>query len=316
MIRSVYVAGFAVALACGSASAADLVAEASPQRYGSVSGNLAVWGQIVSPKGYLEQWDDGDIDHYDCNSDAGNFCDSSGGLGGDARLHIALGNAHAVQLEALGDWHEVFDNDDEDEHALLFTAGGHWIYRTEAMAFGAFGGASFARHLSESSDSRTAMAFGGGEVAAFFGNTTLFGQLGYGSGLAGEDYVESIAFGRAGARYFFTENDRIEGWVGYGHSGKAEQDDDAKLDWFQLAANYERQLSSLPLSGFVGYQGDYLKRQEMEGWDDYERTWAHTFKVGARWSFGGSLQHEDREGARTFDFMNLRAPLSYADDLE
>ena len=316
LILKAGLAGTFLAAAPVLAFAADPVAPVQ-ERYGSISGNVAIWGQYVKPDDYGERYeaDEGSYDYYLCD-DSANFCDDSGGIGGDARIHFALGNGQAIQLEALGDWHRVFDRDDSGEDATLATAGGHWIYRTGAMAFGAFGGLTYADHISESANSYSAQAFGGVEAAAFLGNATLFGQLGYGSGFEGQDYVEDITFGRLGARYFVTENDRLEGWVGYGYSDKAEEGDDAELEWFQLAANYERQISTTPLSAFVGYQGDYVKRQETGGWDDSERTWAHTFKVGARWSFGGSLQHEDREGARTFDFMNLRAPLAYADDLD
>ena len=255
------------------------------ERYGSISGNVAVWGQYVSPDGFREQEDDGGIYRSGCE-DSGNFCDESGGMGGDARIHFAHGDGYALQAEALGDWHKVFDKDDSGENAAFAAAGGHWIYRTGGMALGTFGGLGYADHLSESGDSHGTHAFGGAQIAAFVGNATVFGQLGYSQGLGGEDYVENMTFGRIGARYFVTENDRLEGWVGYGHSDKPEEGDDAKLDWVQLAANYERQISATPLSAFVGYQGDYVKRQDMEGGDEHERTWAHTVKVGARWSFG------------------------------
>lgn len=319
MIRKIGLAGALLASASSWAMAADPFVEPAPERYSAVSGNVAIWGQYVRGSDYRDQFDLGGGDYdYDYCGDPGieNFCGGAVGVGSDARIHFALGSGHAVQLEALLDWHQIIDDDDvDDEDALFVAGGGHWIYRTGAMAFGAFGGASHTRHFSEEYSYGT-HAFGGGEMAAFLNNATLFGQLGYASSLDGIDEVEDLVFGRAGARYFFTENDRIEGWAGYGYSNSAESDDDAEMDWVQLAVNYEHQLSTMPLSLFAGYQGDYVDRQEGGPFDDAERTWMHTFKVGVRLAFGGTLLHEDREGARTFDFMNLRAPLSYTDDLD
>ena len=318
MIRMAGFAGALLVFATTGAMAADPFVEPVQERYGAVSGNVALWGQYVRSSDFRNQYDlgGGAYDYSDC-SDPGydNFCGGAGGFGGDARIHFPVGSGHAVQLEALLDWHQVIDKDDDGEDTFFGAGGGHWIYRTGAMAFGAFGGISHVKHISEEQSYGT-HAFGGGEIAAFLNNATLFGQLGYASSLDGKDEVEDLVFGRAGARYFFTENDRLEGWAGYGHSKSAESGDDAEMDWVQLAVNYEHQLSTMPLSFFAGYQGDFVDRQELGWYDDGERTWMHTFKIGVRLAFGGSLLHEDREGARTFDFVNLRAPLSYTDDLD
>src|SRR5262249_52266131 len=154
------------------------------------SGNVAVWGQYVRGSDYRDQFDNGDgtYDYSYCGEPGvSNFCGGAGGIGADARVHFALGNGQAVQLESLLDWHDVID-DEETEEATFVAGGGHWIYRTGAMALGAFGGASYTRHFSEVTSEGTHL-FGGGEVAAFLNNTTLFGQLGYATAVDGVDEV-------------------------------------------------------------------------------------------------------------------------------
>jgi hypothetical protein len=314
---------FALSLLGGTAMAADAVIYDQPAeaRYG-ISGNVAIWGQYVYGNGYeVNELDGGTLFSFTCDDDGfDNFCGGVWGVGADARIHIPVGLAgHSIQLETLADWHRAFDDDDadDDEHSRHIAAGAHWIYRTDAYAFGAFGGVSGTEHISEGDTSNSRHGFGGVEAAAFISDSaTIFGQIGYAGAIDGEDFVDDLIFGRAGARYFTSDYGRLEGWVGYGTSGKAEDGDNSDLDWVQLAVNYERQLTSLPVSLFGGYQGDYVKISDGDFPEANEQAWAHTFKIGARWSFGGSLKHEDRHGARTFDLMNLRAPLSYADDLE
>lgn len=312
------------------------VPDPAVQQMARMSGNVAIWGQIVSPSGYSASAyeESGDVppdvwegtrtcDSYSGNwwSDpASNFCQNDWGFGGDARAHYDFGTGHALQLELMFDYHRELDSEEDDEddaHAMHGAAGGHLIFRQTTTAFGLFAGLAGTAHLDD--DDRSAHAFGGGEAAAFMSNSTLFGQLGYAAAIAGDDGVGNLVFGRVGARHFFTPNTRLEGSLAYGYSSDAELEDDKTMSWLQLAANIEHQLDRHPISLFAGYQGDHLRvRSVWDGfWTGYEEesVWVHTLKAGVRMSFGGSLQHEDRYGARTFDFTNLRAPLSYADDL-
>ncbi len=325
-MRILILGATALVLSAGTSLAADPVTyEPIPQpvaeRY-AASGSVAIWGQYVYGNGYeVNEFFGGDTDSFTCDDDGfDNFCGGVWGLGADARIHLPVGaSGFSVQFETLADWHSAFDDDDadDDEHARYLAAGAHLIYRTGAYAIGGFGGVSDSDHISETESSTSRHAFGGVEAAAFIGESaTVFGQVGYAGAFGGEDFVDDLVFGRLGARYFFTENDRLEGWAGYGSTNHAEEGDNSELDWLQLAVNYERQLSSLPVSAFIGYQGDHVKVTERTFSQANEQAWAHTFKLGARWSFGGSLRQEDREGSRTFDMMNLRAPLSYTDDLE
>lgn len=317
---AVLLSGTAVAISA-DAVVYDAVPQPVEERFGA-SGSVAIWGQYVRPSGFeINEFEGGGVQTFTCDGpEALNFCDGAWGLGADARIHFPMGaSGHAVQFETLADWHRAFESEDADEeqHSRYLAAGAHWIYRTGGFAVGAFGGVSDSDHISESESSTSRHAFGGIEAAAFLGaSTTVFGQIGYAGAFGGEDYVDDLTFGRVGARYFLSDNDRFEGWVGGGVTNTAEDGDDSELDWLQLAVNYERQLAALPVSVFAGYQGDYVKVTDSEFTVASEEAWAHTFKIGARWAFGGSLRQEDRQGSRTFDLMNMRAPLSYADDLE
>lgn len=306
------------------------------QQLARISGNVAIWGQIVSPSGYSASGYEEELFGFDlyegtrtCDSYTGNFwggpasnfCQGDWGFGGDARAHYDFGTGHAIQLEMMFDYHRELDSEEDDEddaHSIHGAAGGHLIFRQATTAFGLFAGLAGTAHLDD--DDRSAHAFGGGEAAAFMNNSTLFGQLGYATAIAGDDGVGNLIFGRVGARHFFTPNTRLEGSLAYGYSSDAEIGDGETMNWLQLAANIEHQLDQHPISFFAGYQGDHLRVRS--AWDDgfwvgneEQSTWVHTLKAGVRLSFGGTLQHEDRYGARTFDFTNLRAPLSYADDL-
>jgi hypothetical protein len=308
---------------CGLGLAAD-VANTTEQ---GATGSFAMFGQGVIPSGYEVNETEG---ARDCNDeDVENFCDTAFGFGGDVRVHLPLqGQGLSIQLEGLGDWHRAFDKNDadEDQNSLYHVGGAHIISRSGNLAFGAFGGVSFSDHISEGEASTSNHWIGGVELAAFLNSsTTIFAQVGYSGAYGGQDYVDDLVFGRVGARYFMSDNDRLEGWVGYGQTDTAEAGEDDRgrsdsessgLNWLQLAANYERQLTASPVSVFVGYQGDYVDNVHHDDSGSYERTWAHAVKVGVRFNFGESLISEDRNGSRTFDLMNLRAPLNYADDLE
>lgn len=300
-----------------SGLAADSVKKAQAARQGT-TGSFAIWAQGLVPTGYevnetygARNCDDGGME---------NFCHNAFGIGGDARVHFPLqGQGLSIQLEGLGDWHKAFDPDDadDDENSLYGVGGAHIISRSGNMAFGAFGGISYSDHISEGEDSTSNHWVGGAEVASFLDNTsTLFAQIGYSGAYDGQDYVDKLVFGRVGARYFVSDHDRLEGWVGMGRTDTGEVGEPSRLNWVQMAANVERQLTASPLSVFAGYQGDHVDHVHDDDSDSYEKSWVHTFKLGIRYNFGESLKSEERNGSRTFELMNLRAPLTYADDLE
>lgn len=299
------------ASAMGGAHAADELTD--PSR---TTGNAAIWGQLVVPSGWEQA---GPFFRNDCDTIGGgggfvDFCDEDFGFGADARIHHSFGNGYAIQLEGLFDYHRELDLADatDDEHTHHVMLGGHVIKRKGDMAFGAFAGISGTGHLDQVDQSTH--GFIGAEGAYFMGYNTFFGQIGFTGSLGGDDEVDNLIFGRVGARHFFTENALVEGWVGGGFTDDAEDGTSEELNWLQIGANFERKLDDKPFSVFVGYQGDYVEAADFAVSGD-ESVFVSTFKLGLRMTWGDSLKYENLNGARTFDLMNQRAPLSYSDEL-
>ena len=294
--------------AVGVANAADdIEARMAPN---PMSGNISVWGAGVIPTGYDQQA------NQECDGFfPSNFCEGDFGFGSDARVYYEFDNGYGFQLESLFDYHlELDDNDsDDDEHSFHAAVAGHLIRRSGAMAYGAFFGLSGTGHLDQRD--RSVHGIAGLEAAMMRGNNTFFGQVGYAGAIAGDDQVDHLLFGRAGARHFFDPNKRLEGSVAGGFTNTAEKGDPENLTWVQVAANYEQKFDDNPFSWFVGYQGDYLDVHQ--GFCCDESVWVHTILAGFRMTFGATdtLQMQDNYGARTFDLTNLRAPLSYPDEL-
>ena len=293
----------------GAANAADEIeARMAPNQ---MSGNISVWGAGVIPSGYSNEFEPACTDFGPSQ-----FCEGDFGFGSDARVYYEFDNGYGFQLESLFDYHlELDDNDSsDDEHAVHAAVAGHLIRRSGNMAYGAFLGLSGTGHLDQ--DERSVHGIAGLEAAMMQGNNTFFGQIGYAGAIAGEDQVENLIFGRAGARHFFSPNQRLEGSIAAGFSSEAESGDSEELTWVQFAANYEQKFDDNPFSWFVGYQGDYLDVPDPFASGD-ESVWVHTVLAGFRMTFGATdtLQQQDNYGARTFDLTNLRAPLSYPDEL-
>ena len=304
-IAALTIAGFS------TANAADRLEERMAPN--PMTGNLSVWGAAVIPSGYNDQFGD------ECTNGGGpnHFCEADFGFGGDLRAHYDMGNGNAFQFEALLDYHRELDSTDssDDEHAFHAAAVGHLIRRTGQMAYGAFVGVSGTGHLDQ--DDRSVHGLIGLEAAMIRGDKTFFGQVGYAGALSGDDEVDDLFFGRAGVRHFFDPNRRLEGSIAGGFSDTAEKGDLEDLRWLQVAANYEQKFEDSPYSWFVGYQGDYVDVPDAPFASGDSSVFVHTILAGFRITLGetDTLQQQDNYGARTFDLTNLRAPLSYPDEL-
>ncbi|WP_421851527.1 hypothetical protein [Oricola sp.] len=305
-IAAITIAGFS------TANAADRLDERMAPN--AVSGNISVWGAGVIPSGYQNE-DEDTCDPTDDGIDE--FCESDFGFGSDARVHYDFGNGYAVQLETLLDYHLELDDDGDDErHAIHGAVAGHLIHRSGEIALGAFAGLTGTAHLDD--DDRSVHGLIGAEAAMFSGANTFFGQVGLATPITREDAVDNLFFGRAGMRHFLSPNRRLEGAVAVGYSDDSDPglDETEDLLWWQFTANYEQKFDDNPFSWFVGYQGDYLDN-DLPEIDADESVWVHTVLAGFRMTFGetDTLQQQDNYGARTFDLTNLRAPLSYPDEL-
>jgi hypothetical protein len=320
-------AAFAVGAMMGPAAAADLLENVEvvfeDEADSPFSGNLAIWGQVVWPKDYYNQYYEEELSEDACSYEDNAFCQTGWGFGGHARALYRLDSTLNVQGEVFGEYHTSLDScDDEcsdaDRAAIWLATGGHLIGRGEGSAYGGFLGISGT--ASNADDELPGHAFGGVEGAMFMDAVTVFGQLGGVVLVDGDDTVESMVFGRAGIRYYVTPNSVLEasGAAGYApvfDSDASDSDDEATGTWLQAALEYEHRLDDSPFSVFLGYQADFVAGDEGYEFGD-ESVLASTFKVGLRMNLDeGTLQSEDVNGARTFAFPNLRAPLSYASEL-
>jgi hypothetical protein len=149
----------------------------------------------------------------------------------------------------------------------------------EDMRVGAFVSASEV-------DNETALG-GGFEGQAQFDNSTLAATIGY----AKVDEFDVSGWGVNGEyRYFFTDNVRVDGSLGWASFDTPLGDTEA---WAAgLGAEFKQ--ANSPLSVFGGWS--YTEANELD-------VAANTFTLGLRYNFGGSLKERDRSGP-SFDGAN------------
>jgi len=178
--------------------------------------------------------------------------------------------------------------------------------RYAAGAFVSVGGTSFASGDDDSSTHIVA----GAEWAHFFRNTTLVFQGGGAWDLQdSNDGWDDGWFIRGIARYFVTPTSRLEAEIAYA-GGEFDccgtTSDEYALTW---GLEYEHDLASWPVSGFVAYDGTHI-----EGDNDYYTE--HAFSVGIRARLGGlDAMAQDRHGAGTFDFYDYSNIAGIPDEL-
>lgn len=266
-------------------------------------------------------WGGAFLPHYD--DDCCDFKTNAFGFGGEARGIYEFSPGRALQLEILAVAHTGTSDQgstSDKSGAMHVAAGGHLIHRDDRRAWGLFGGLTGEKFVEEPESGMS--AFVGAEYAHFMDATTLYiqggGLLGLWAGGGGAEPWAQGVFGRVGARHFFTPNSKLEASIagGVGHTVDVDfSDDKDPLAWFQGALEYEHKISDGPLSLFAGYKGDYVRVEEPGCCA--ESVWVHAVKLGVRMSLGqDTLLAQDRSGAATFTFVDLSAPLMYADELD
>ena len=160
------------------------------------------------------------------------------------------------------------------------TIGGHVYTRNESHLFGGF--ASFADN-SEADWSYSA----GVEGNLYMSNFTLAGALAYVG--SNEDDVDGYGL-NAEARYFVTENFRIQGELGFA--------DVDSVNGTTFGASAEYKFGSSPVSAAIGYSHSEIDDLDLE---------ADTFTIGLRYNWGGSLLDRDRHGASQASLTNFGA---------
>ena len=198
-----------------------------------------------------------------------------GGLDADADVWTVDGN---VAFQASTNWTVTLDGavayDDDaasDEFSVAGTA--HLTRDLGSARVGGFAGLADA-------GGETAWA-AGREGAKYLDRVTLVGQVAYGEVDDSDIELWSV---RGQARYFVSDNFRLDGGIGFANVDVGPVDDDL----WSIGVGGEYQFAGSPWSLTAGYE-----RAEL---DDTDLT-VDTFNVGLRYSFGGDLRARDRSGA-------------------
>jgi hypothetical protein len=275
----------------------------------SNSAILSLWGGGILIQTGETDFDDGSIFTF----------------GGDARSYIGLSDGRGVQWELSTLYEDDADGDADIHPTVDVTGGAHLITRGGAADYGLFTAISYATHNDQRADS--IHIIGGVEASTFRDMTQYFVQFGAQFAVGGglwEGYREGDKttwqegiFGSIGARHFQTENAALLAQATVGGlgtwKGRNSQDDNAI--WAQAVLEYENHIDGLGLSGFVGYQGDYIYDYTTPGWGD--TLFNHAIKIGLRKNFGaGETAYSlAKNGAGTFSLPDLHTPFSYTGDL-
>lgn len=164
----------------------------------------------------------------------------------------------------------VFDNDGES----AWGGAGHLYLNDSSHLIGAF--------LTVSDSDASTLWGGGVEGQVYLNNVTLAGAVSYGR----DDDADVDAMGANGeARYFFSDNFRVEGGLGFFNIDTAGGDDNATT----FSAGGEYQFAAAPVSVGLGYTRLALDEADID---------ADTVSATVRWNFGGGTLHgRDHTGA-------------------
>lgn len=276
--------------AASSANAADVASYSAP----AYSGVIEMFGGYSMLKGD--------------NPEYGDDRKNNPIMGGFSAVNLPLSGGMSVQLDLSGN--ALFPAGGEGEAENDFTNSSlhptvHVSGRNDGMLFGGFGGVG--RVNFHNTDSST-YVFGGAELQAYLGATTLYLQGGYLDSMqaeeADDDTLNDAYFVRGVARFYVSETSRMSTQVAYA-SGETDTDADfeeaSALAW---GARFDQQLPDSPASVFLGYTGAHYK-----GGASYcDASWYdHRVMVGVTFAFGGdTIMANDRQGVAldTPDFGN------------
>ncbi len=209
------------------------------------------------------------------DSDAGDDSDAWGVEGA-----VAFSGSGSIVFEVDA---AAIEPDEGDTSTALV---GHVYARNDDHLFGGFVG------ISDNNDSNT--WFAGLEANKYFTNWTLAGAVAYGN----NDDAEADGWGvNAEARYFVTDNFRLQANVGWASIDSDAGDDDAT----QLGVGGEYQFNAIPISIAAGYAHTEFSDADFE---------ADTVTVGVRYNWGGTLRDRDRNGASQAGIAGIASAIS------
>jgi hypothetical protein len=207
----------------------------------------------------------------------------------------ALGeaDADAIQLEgavrfdagALGAQVDgsVTNFDADGEDATVWSATGHLNKKLNNGLVGGFVGLS-------TTDDVTLWALGAEAQFTVAPSTDLYGQVGYGQ----SDDLDDVDFwaARGEVRHFFSDNFKVQGALGYTKADANGGD----LDMWNVGADAEYQFAGTPWSVTGGYEHGEIDDANLE---------SDTFRIGVRYTFGGTLRDRSASGASLGSAANL-----------
>ena len=133
----------------------------------------------------------------------------------------------------------------------------------------------------ETSDDITVWGVGVEGQANINGKTSLYAQAGYGN--VDDAFDADIWAVRGEIRYFVADNIRLKGQLGY-----ATVDAARNIDTWNAGVEAEYQFANTPFSVWGGY--DRADSNDIDSKSD-------TFRIGVRYTFGGTLKDRDQSGA-------------------
>ncbi len=215
-------------------------------------------------------------------------------ISGSGRVSIPFGMNFSVQLDAEGE--SYFADGDEDAQGV-WLLGGHASLRDPNLGLlGIFG--AIGQGLNENPESVKMGFLVGGEVQAYLGDFTLYGQGGY-ADFEVDDNPEGFVEGwfvRGVGRWFITPDMMVEAELSYGETDSYIDGDDDRDNgefWNWGVKGKMRIPSSLPIYGVLSYRGGgYDATTETDDGSE------HVFLVGVSILFGpATLKKNDRLGA-------------------
>lgn len=189
------------------------------------------------------------------------------------------------------DWNAQFDarynGTTADGDTFSVFGGGVHVFKRDPSAYAVGGFAAYDYLTFSGGDDGISSYRFGPEFQIYNGNITYYGQAYWGQYLGDGPGTLDTWGVRGEARYFYTENLRLEGDLGF--SQLYEGGD--SLDFITAGLEAEKRFDNSPFSVWGRYQLDHIS----SGGDGVN---LHTFLVGFRASFGtGTLLDEDRNGA-------------------
>ncbi len=225
---------------------------------------------------------------------------------GEGKANIWVASDMTIQIDATGEGtttiRQSTSSQDSDGHADGIV-GAHLSWRNSEHLIGVFGGFSTNSNLDY--DGTFTQAILGVEGQYYAGPFTIYAQGGWEPLMSNSDENEptNLGFGRIVGRYFWNENDRLQGEFAYAHAGINQSV--GSFDIYKWGASWEHRYDNTPFSAGLEYNGFRINGRN--GWA-VEHVVEATFKL----HFGDdTLEGEDRQGA-TLDMPNFNRATAWA----